>query len=567
MSAYPPPSEFSSIFNESFYNTSNTGLTQASGDLRYLKLTGGTEIGLVTFNAGLNTTNVLLSGSLIFSNSGFTNTISTTTLTSNRSINIPNASGTLALTSDLSNYVNLTTSQSISGVKTFSTAPVISTITNTGTLTLPTTTCTLLGNNPTQTVQNKIIQVSSNSSIASFTATTITTSFAHNLGVGDVIQFPYVGSMTGIAIATNYTIATAPTTTTFTMTGITSMAGTVNNAYYIIITRAAANESTAGGEFLIADASNTSNGLYFDVSGSTIPTVIRFQSAANALVITFPSFGGTVAMLNNTQTFNGNKTFSGQIISSRAGNTTVASSSIYSNPASTALTGSTDYYWTTFAAPPTTGSTSGHVSTVYIAGAPSNTGSGGLSSSLRIDAGDVRCTNTASNIYCTNLRPASSNVLNMFPFTNASNGTCSVLISPSSASWSSGGSGVLLLGDTNHSITATNGSGMTILDTNGIRFDTTGTYFKSIQRGSSAYSTSLAASTYASVAITFPNTFASTPTQVLVSLNLQSGATYWDQCSCQAFNITTTGFSVGIRNNNTSNATTGTVNIVYTATL
>jgi hypothetical protein len=45
--------------------------------------------------------------------------------------------------------------QTITGVKTFSTAPVISTITNTGTITLPTSTTTLVGRDTTDTLSNK----------------------------------------------------------------------------------------------------------------------------------------------------------------------------------------------------------------------------------------------------------------------------------------------------------------------------------------------------------------------------------------------------------------------------
>ena len=47
--------------------------------------------------------------------------------------------------------------QSITGIKTFSTAPVISTISNTGTLTLPTSTDTLVGKATTDTLTNKTL--------------------------------------------------------------------------------------------------------------------------------------------------------------------------------------------------------------------------------------------------------------------------------------------------------------------------------------------------------------------------------------------------------------------------
>lgn len=55
-------------------------------------------------------------------------------------------------------YMALTGNQTIAGVKTFSSAPVISAITNTGTLTLPTSTDTLVGKATTDTLTNKRIQ-------------------------------------------------------------------------------------------------------------------------------------------------------------------------------------------------------------------------------------------------------------------------------------------------------------------------------------------------------------------------------------------------------------------------
>lgn len=60
MSIYPPPSEFTPIFNPAYYQSANDSLTQAQGDSRYLQLlAGGTEVGPVsfvsssTFSAGL----------------------------------------------------------------------------------------------------------------------------------------------------------------------------------------------------------------------------------------------------------------------------------------------------------------------------------------------------------------------------------------------------------------------------------------------------------------------------------------------------------------------------------
>lgn len=54
MSAYLPPTQFLSIYNESEFVSMSSNLTTITADARYLKLIGGTEIGPVTFNSPIN---------------------------------------------------------------------------------------------------------------------------------------------------------------------------------------------------------------------------------------------------------------------------------------------------------------------------------------------------------------------------------------------------------------------------------------------------------------------------------------------------------------------------------
>ena len=97
MSSYPGPIAILPIFYSQEFNYSSSSLTVSTADKRYLRLTGGIESGLVTFNGGLST-NTIYNGTGTFT--------------------VPNSgTGTLALTS---NVVDLSSNQTIGGQKNFS---------------------------------------------------------------------------------------------------------------------------------------------------------------------------------------------------------------------------------------------------------------------------------------------------------------------------------------------------------------------------------------------------------------------------------------------------------------
>ena len=97
MSAYPQHIAFLPIFNSQEFKYSSSSLSISTADKRYLRLTGGIESGLVTFNGGL-------SASTIYNGAG--------------TFTVPSSgTGTLALTS---NVVDLSSNQTIAGQKSFS---------------------------------------------------------------------------------------------------------------------------------------------------------------------------------------------------------------------------------------------------------------------------------------------------------------------------------------------------------------------------------------------------------------------------------------------------------------
>jgi hypothetical protein len=160
----------------------------------------------------------------------------------------------------------------------------------------------------------------------------------------------------------------------------------------------------------------------------------------------------------------------------------IGANSVYIKPNAAAYIGAVNYGFTYLDAPFGSGTTTGTSSTLYIAGAPSG-GTTGSNYAINVVSGDNAFAGTT---FCTTNRPYSGSTINLYPKTDSSTGNITLSLSPTSGSWASGGSAVINLGDSNHSITSSFGGGMTISDSDGIRFGSSGSYFKSITRGSVA---------------------------------------------------------------------------------
>jgi len=550
MSTVNPPSEFVPIFNPSYYSSGSSNLTLDEANSLYAKLSGSVIRGLTTFQAGLSTPSI--------SNAGLAFTM-------------PGSSGQFALVSQipsLSSYVTL---------------------------------------NDDQTIQNKTFQFSSNTSIASIATPTFTTSFAHGLAVGDTVSFPSVGSITGITANTNYTIDTVASTTQFTLFGVASIGGTVGTAYYILVNRFPTNYSTNGGEFRLIDANNTTRPLVFDIAGATQPIVMRVPLTTAAPII-FPSTGGTVAVLSATQSFTGTTTFTGQVLSTRAGNSAAASSPIYINPSSsTAMSGANSYTWTYFNTPVTSGTTTGNASTLTIAGGPTVAASGGnyalriIASQSSIPAGTVAAPSlvfgTAAN--SSGLYSSANNVINVgisgtaIATVNSTGLSIAGLISGTSLVAGGGAlatPSIYMTGDTgtgfyrsaagnwdwvtsntsyfrvsNTGITSTAANIVNTTTTGGLKVATTGSLISQIQQGVFLFTNvPVPASSSLTQTFSFSAAFTSAP-NVQLTVNYVGTGGGHDKCIVLAASITTTQVTVYVYNTNPSASATGNISIAYIA--
>lgn len=545
-------------------------------------------------------------------NAGTTNTVTLT---------LPSSTGTIALTSDIGQSdVTLNTNQTITGEKTFSTNPKLTAIKTPSNyiLTLPDAssgTVALTTNIPDvsdrvtltemEVIRNKTFDISSNTAISTFNATTFTTTNSHGLGVGDQISFPSVGSITGGIVAnTLYTVATVPSTTQFTLTGLSTNAGTVGSAFYILRSRDAANYGSAGGLLNICDNGNATRCVRFDMSGSTVPTVLRFPTTTAAPII-FPATAGTVMVTSATQSLTGTTTFTGQMISTRAGNATSASAPIYVNPSSsTAMSGANNYFWTYFNNPVSSGSSTGQAATVTIAGGPTTAASGGnyalriLASQSTLPQGTVGAPSLVfgSAANTSGLYSSANNNVNVaisgvnLATLNSTGLAVSGLVSGTTLQSGNGAlatPSIYMTGDTgtgfyrsaggnwdwvtggtsyfrtsNTGITSTAANIVNTTTTGGLRVGTNGTLASQVQEGVVTF-TNVPITTLnnGQQTVTFPNAFTSTPAVILM---VNAGGANFEKCIPAAFNVSTTQFSINLYNAGASTVT-GNITVAWRA--
>lgn len=463
---------------------------------------------------------------------------------------LQDADGEIALTSQIPNsssFVTLTGNQVINGVKTFSMNPTITAITSPSgyVLTIPDTT---------------------NDTIAKL----------GDISGGGFVTLTGTQSITGFkTFSTNPKIAAIISPTGYTLTLPDSVNGTValtsqipTNSTYVDLTT---NQSVAGNKTFSSDLTISSGNLTL-TNGRLLSTALGTNSAPAIAIGTSSNDG--IYSPSATQLC---------LVTNGTARITLSTASVTLN-ANLALTGSGTTTFTsgsggfTSAGPVISTLASSATTCAFRPSSSANTGLFGSSSTVGVAVSGSQIasftstgpsftgiTSSSTSIVTPLIRPVSGTSIIMAPAVDSASGTHTLQVSPTSGAWAAGGVANLYLGDFNHYITCSYSNPMVINDSNGIKIGSNGVTMYNIQRGSVAYSTPLSSQSYASTSISFSNTFSTVPGQVLVTLNMTAGSTYWDQCSCQVASTSTTGFTLGIRNNNPTNATTGTVNISFIA--
>ena len=178
--------------------TGNLSSITSVGTLDSLTVTGDLTVNGTTTT--INSTAINVNNQVVFEGTtadAFETTLTVVDPTADRTITFPNSTGTVALTTDipsLTGYVTETGTQTLTN-KTLTT-PVITSISNSGTITVPTGTLTLATVTGTETLTNK--------TLASALATTaLTLNGTAELRLADTDSSHYVGFKSPATVATN----------------------------------------------------------------------------------------------------------------------------------------------------------------------------------------------------------------------------------------------------------------------------------------------------------------------------------------------------------------------------
>jgi hypothetical protein len=253
---------------------------------------------------------------VLIANAGTTNyklaSFDLASLTNNtaRTFTLPNASGTIALTSDLSAYVTLATTQTITAQKSFSNFLIAEkgVILATGSTTFVAGSTTLNGNANGLTIGLGV------------TISGTTTNYAHQLLFPQLTPQTYTyPAATGTLALTSdlsgyvpYTGATGAVNLGFNLLTTNSINLDGNSVSGVLNIKSNSSITTSGAGYVSLVSGNV-NQLSFVFNGGNSATFTSVSLSASR-TYSLPDAGGTIALLSGTQTFTGATTFSSDLL-------------------------------------------------------------------------------------------------------------------------------------------------------------------------------------------------------------------------------------------------------------